>query len=151
MESGPGILSRSCIALEFDETFEGRSFVPEPRCILTCFRFVAARHRAEKSYVECQLEERGEGQRRGCRFPLSLRENIKLRLDRRFSCIISDMDEKRKRKKHEGIFFFLSFLILETDDDYYSVRFAKGGEEERMKIGGFFKIMIEELYIRSVR
>lgn len=79
---GTGILSRSCIALEFDETFEGCSFVPEPRCILTCFRFVAARHRAEKSCVECQLGER-EG---GCRY---LRENIKLRLDRRSSCIIS--------------------------------------------------------------
>lgn len=136
MGSGPGILSRSCIALEFDETFEGRSFVPEPRCILTCFRFVAARHRAEKSYVECQLEERGEGQRRGCRFPLSLRENIKLRLDRRFSCIISDMDEKRERKKHEGILFFFFF----NPRDRRRLLFCSickgrgGGEDENRRI-----------------
>lgn len=58
---------------------------------------------------------------------------------------------KKGKEKNTKEFFFFSFLILETDDDYYSVRFAKGGEEERMKIGGFFKIMIEELYVRSVR
>lgn len=105
MEVGPGILSRSCIALEFDETFEGCSFVPEPRCILTCFRFVAARHRAEKSSASNAAWIRGRGEV-GCRYLLSFHENIKLRLDeRRSSCIISVDKKRRKKKKRRDSFF----------------------------------------------
>lgn len=103
VEVGPGILSRSCIALEFDETFEGCSFVPEPRCILTCFRFVAARHRAEKSSASNAAWIRGRGEV-GCRYLLSFRENIKLRLDDRV--VLFRWIKKEERKRKEGTLFF---------------------------------------------
>ena len=113
---------------------KGARSCPSPRCILTCFRFVAARRRAEKSSNAGRGKERG-GKGRG-RMPISPLRSVKIlnyasTIDDRvvlFRWIKKKGKKKKRRKGMRGFFFF--FLIFETDVDYYSIRFTGRGRDE---------------------
>lgn len=113
MEVGPGILSRSCIALEFDETFEGCSFVPEPPMY---FDVLSVRRRAAPSrkILECRSGDKERGGKGRGRMPISPLRSVKIlnyasTIDDRvvlFRWIKKKGKKKKRRKGMRGFFFF---------------------------------------------
>lgn len=122
---------------------KGARSCPSPRCILTCFRFVAARRRAEKSSNAGRGKERG-GKGRG-RMPISPLRSVKIlnyasTIDDRvvlFRWIKKKGKKKKRRKGMRGFFFFFFNLRDRRRLLFYPIYRKREGWKYG---GGFFEI-----------